>query len=37
MEDVRGAEDTTGVADMMTGVKGMTGAEKGEESHEGQH
>jgi hypothetical protein len=32
MEDVKGAEDTTGVADMMTGVKGTTGAEKGAET-----
>ena len=32
MEDVRGAEDTTGVADMMIGVKGTTGAEKAAET-----
>jgi hypothetical protein len=28
MEDVKGAGDTTGVVDMMTGVKGTTTAEK---------
>lgn len=32
MEDMRGAEDTKRVADMMTGVKGTTGAEKGAET-----
>jgi hypothetical protein len=32
MEDMTGTEAMTGVEDMMTGVKGTTGAEKGAES-----